>query len=76
MTAGSKDGKKYRELNGTFQAREGRWIGAKMGLVAMTTSAKSRSWIDCDWFEVNTDNEAEAEDESYNFMKKKKKNKE
>lgn len=72
----SKDGKKYRELNGTFQAREGRWIGAKMGLVAMTTSTKSRSWIDCDWFEVNTDYEAEVEDDSYNFMKKKKKNKE
>ena len=34
----SKDGKKYRELNGTFQAREGRWIGAKMGLVAAQVS--------------------------------------
>lgn len=52
----SLDGNKFKDLNWTFQAREGRWIGAKMGLLSITTSQKSRSWIDCDWFRV--DNQA------------------
>ncbi len=48
----STDGKRFREIAKTFQAREGKWIGAKMGLFSMTTSQTTRGWIDCDWFHV------------------------
>lgn len=50
----STDGKHFRELGNEFQAREGKWIGAKMGLFCtrphLTTNDGGSA--DFDWFRV------------------------
>ena len=43
----STDGKKYIPLDITFKAREGKWIGAKVGFYSITPATCSdRGWID------------------------------
>lgn len=42
----STDGTKYHTLPTTFPAREGKWIGAKVGAYSLTPSDKSRGWCD------------------------------
>lgn len=61
----SLDGKNYIEMkiddnklggkeNSQFSIREGKWIGAKMGLYCINEqSAHKRGWIDVDWWRVN-----------------------
>ena len=50
----SKDGKKYTKAGDEFTMREGKWIGAKVGLVAMEPDGKAnRGWIDADWFRID-----------------------
>ena len=50
----SLDGKKFRKLGGSFQAKEGKWIGAKVGMFctrpAITTN--DGGWADVDWFRI------------------------
>lgn len=49
----SKDGKKYEQVGDEFTMREGKWIGAKIGMVAKEPGGKAnRGWIDVDWFRV------------------------
>lgn len=49
----STNGKRYKSVGETFQMREGKWIGAKIGFVAQEPAGKSnRGWIDVDWFRV------------------------
>ena len=49
----SSDGKKYKKAGNQFRMREGRWIGAKVGLVAVQPAGKEdRGWIDADWFRI------------------------
>jgi len=49
----SFDGKKFQELGTEFVAREGVWIGAKVGLFAIGPNAGSaRGFVDLDWFRV------------------------
>ena len=49
----SKDGKKYERVGDEFTMREGKWIGAKIGMVAKEPAGKTnRGWIDVDWFRV------------------------
>lgn len=48
----SLDGKKYVECGTPFTAREGHWIGARVGLYSMQPAGKNRGWIDIDWFRV------------------------
>lgn len=49
----SKDGKKYEQVGDEFTIREGKWIGAKIGMVAKEPGGKAnRGWIDVDWFRV------------------------
>lgn len=49
----SIDGKHYRPIEQHFSLREGKWIGAKMGLVATdTNSSGDLGWIDVDWWRV------------------------
>ena len=50
----SFDGKKFKPLGEAFQAKEGKWIGAKTG-VFCTRPAKERvdgGWVDVDFFRV------------------------
>lgn len=50
----SRDGKKFNEVGDEFTMREGKWIGAKIGLVAQEPAGKTnRGWIDVDWFRIN-----------------------
>jgi hypothetical protein len=49
----SSDGKKYRTLGNPFQAREGKWIGAKIGLFcSRPVSNNDGGRVEADWFEV------------------------
>lgn len=49
----SKNGKKYEAVGEEFKMREGKWIGAKIGFVAIEPAGKAnRGWIDADWFRV------------------------
>ena len=48
----SLDGKKFTEAGTLFKAREGKWIGAKVGMFSVTPHGKERGWVDVDWFRV------------------------
>lgn len=53
----SPDGLNYYDMRHTkayFAAREGKWIGAKIGLYCISEQPTSRrAWIDVDWFRVD-----------------------
>lgn len=49
----SMDGKEFKRVGDEFMMHEGKWIGAKIGLVAKEPAGKTnRGWIDADWFRV------------------------
>jgi beta-xylosidase len=49
----SADGKNYTYVGTVFTAREGRWIGAKVGLFAVAPAGKtSLGFADYDWFRI------------------------
>ena len=50
----STDGKKYQSLGETFQAREGQWIGAKVGMFCTRPhiTTNDGGWTDVDWFRI------------------------
>ena len=48
----SLDGKKFTEAGTLFKARQGKWIGAKVGLFSVTPHGKERGWVDVDWFRL------------------------
>ena len=49
----STNGKTFKEAGEPFAMREGKWIGAKIGIVAAESKSDSnRGWVDADWFRV------------------------
>lgn len=49
----SLNGKKYTNVGELFTMKEGKWIGAKIGLVAAEPAGTNgRGWVDADWFRV------------------------
>ncbi len=50
----SYDGKKFHKLGNEFTVKEGKWIGAKMGLFCTRPSIVTNDggWVDVDWFRV------------------------
>ena len=49
----SLDGKKFTLAGGSYEMRQGKWIGAKFGYIAVETNPKAdRGWIDADWIRV------------------------
>lgn len=48
----SLDGKKFTEAGTLFKARQGKWIGAKVGMFSVIPHGKERGWVDVDWFRV------------------------
>lgn len=42
----STDGKRYNQAGQPFQAREGKWIGAKYGVFSIAPDKTSRGWVD------------------------------
>lgn len=50
----STDGKKYTRAGEAFKARQGKWIGAKVGLFCVNPhGTNNRGWLDADWFRIN-----------------------
>ncbi len=49
----SQNGKKYTDCGSTYQMKEGKWIGAKFGYVAVDTNPKTdKGWVEADWIHV------------------------
>jgi len=48
----SLDGKKFVKAGSEFAAKEGKWIGAKLGYFATTPLPNDKGWMDIDWFRV------------------------
>ena len=48
----SLDGTSYQPLPGDFTAKQGKWIGAKIGLFSAQPAGLSRGWTDVDWFHI------------------------
>ena len=48
----SLDGKKFTDAGTLFKARQGKWIGAKVGMFSVTPHGKERGWVDVDWFRL------------------------
>ncbi len=48
----SLDGLDYTSLPQPFTARQGKWVGAKVGLFSVAPHGKDRGWVDVDWFRV------------------------
>ena len=50
----STDGKRFKQLGNSFQAKEGRWIGAKVGMFCTRPAIKVNDggWADVDWFRI------------------------
>lgn len=49
----SEDGTKFNPIGETFTAKEGRWIGAKMGFVALSKGVTNDAGnVEIDWFRV------------------------
>lgn len=46
----SADGKKFIPAGEPFQARAGKWIGAKVGFVATSPQGSPKAWLDIDQF--------------------------
>ena len=51
--AWSQNGKKFTPCGSQYEMKQGKWIGAKFGFVAVDTTPKTdRGWIDADWIRV------------------------
>ncbi|HLP06348.1 MAG TPA: glycoside hydrolase 43 family protein [Paludibacter sp.] len=49
----SLDNRKFSVAGDTFVARQGKWIGAKVGVFAVKPyNSGNRGWVDVDWFRV------------------------
>ena len=49
----SSDGKRFTDCGAPFEMRQGKWIGAKFGFVAVETDTKAdRGWVEADWIRV------------------------
>lgn len=46
----SKDGKNFERLGNYFIAREGKWVGAKVGLFSESQKQNAGNFADFDWF--------------------------
>ena len=49
----SLNGKSFKEAGEMFPMKEGKWIGAKIGLLAVEPAGQAnRGWVEADWFRV------------------------
>lgn len=51
----STNGKKFQKFGNEFQVKEGKWIGAKVGVFCTRPSIQSNDggWADVDWFRID-----------------------
>ena len=53
----SYDGENYKSLGESFIVKEGRWVGAKIGLFSISPKGSMKNgYVDIDWFRVNENN--------------------
>jgi beta-xylosidase len=46
-------GRAFQAIGGTYQATEGTWVGAKVGLICQSSNTtESKAFADFDWFRV------------------------
>jgi len=51
--AWSQDGKKFKDCGQQYTMKQGKWIGAKFGFIAVETNPKvDRGWVDADWIRI------------------------
>lgn len=51
----STDGKTYHSLGASFIAKEGLWVGAKVGLFSLSPNGvENPGFVDCDWFRISS----------------------
>jgi hypothetical protein len=49
----SEDGKNFHDCGDVFTMRRGKWVGAKVGILAAEKAGKKvRGWVDVDWFRI------------------------
>ena len=49
----SEDGKNFHDCGDVFTMRQGKWVGAKVGIIAAEKAGKKvRGWVDVDWFRI------------------------
>jgi len=48
----STDGRKWHDAGAEFVARQGKWIGAKVGMFSIAPDTVDRGWVDVDEFTV------------------------
>lgn len=48
----SLDGKKYNHLGIDFQSREGKWVGAKVGVFSTVPNGTERGWLNIEKFDI------------------------
>lgn len=52
--AWSQDGKKFKDCGQQYTMKQGKWIGAKFGFIAVETNPKvDRGWVDADWIRIS-----------------------
>lgn len=63
----SEDGEAFKPLGKEFQAREGQWIGAKVGLFCNKPhmTINDTGWMDVDWFRLSANSYTEKMVESH-----------
>ncbi len=49
----STDGRKWHECPGAFKARQGKWIGARIGIFSVQPHDTDRGWVDIDSFTID-----------------------
>mgnify|MGYP003304596277 CR=1 FL=1 len=53
----AESGKTFQPIGEPFKAKEGKWIGAKFGLFALTSGkTNDGGWLDVDWVRVMKEN--------------------
>ena len=51
--AWSQNGKKFKDCGQQYTMKQGKWIGAKFGFIAVETNPKvDRGWVDADWIRI------------------------
>ena len=49
----SFDNKNYFRIKQSFSAKQGKWIGAKIGIFNITPYEQNKGWTDIDWFIID-----------------------
>ena len=57
----SLDGERFHEIGNEFQSRQGKWVGAKVGIFSTVPPDTERGWINIDEFNITEINAGQSE---------------